>query len=441
MGARRGADAVLLAFAGLAWAGLPPMAGIAAAQDLPPPAEGKPDLAALKKELEETYLQIQRDFESLTGEKAAPTIRSLETAVGEESKSRSGGTVRTEEFPGVWTSRGLLGPVVAGRLAARLPEATAKAAEEKAGGQAPLLSEALRLAVKLVFPEASMADNWDRHFVDLDVVQRWAKARGSAAGGPGPEKAPEPGKSPPPAGPDPADMVLVPKGELLVPEDRGRGWPNLGQKAERRTVKPFYLDRTEVTGAAYAAFLREVKDAKLRERILPSGWKADEKGAPVLPEGTASLPVAGIPYEGAAAFAASLGKRLPTEDEWERAARGNQGLKYPWGNEWVEGNAAAGGRPGPAPAGTTAADRSPFGILDMVGNVSELCATYPDGKPVKGLPKATEQVVRRGGNFKEPGDEAAGDWRYVIGPTARSELVGFRCAMDEKDYERRYGKR
>jgi formylglycine-generating enzyme required for sulfatase activity len=196
-----------------------------------------------------------------------------------------------------------------------------------------------------------------------------------------------------------------------------------------------------VTGAAYAAFLRDVKNPKNREKLLPLGWKLDDKGVPALPEGAAALPVTGVSYEGAKSFAESLGKRLPSEDEWERAARGNQGFKYPWGAEFTEGSAVVGGRPGPAAAGSTAGDRSPFGAMDMAGNVSELCATHPDGKPVKGLPPATEQVVIRGGNFKDPADEAANDWRYVIGPSARSEKVGFRCAMDEREYEKRYGKK
>jgi formylglycine-generating enzyme required for sulfatase activity len=419
---------VALALAVLATAAFP-----APAQDPPPPGPGDASsLTALKKEMEDAYLEIQRDYEALTGPKAAETVAALEAAVAEVAKNRLPATLAAEEFPEVWTSRKLLGAVVAGRLAARLQEAMARASDVKKG-EATGLGDSLRIAVKLVFPEATMADNWDHHFTDLDVVRRWAKARGAAPSVPDPPKA---------AGaPDPSDMVAIPKGDLLVPEQRGRGWPHLGQKAEKRSVRAFYIDRTEVTGAAYAAFLRETKDPKVRERLLPLGWKLDDKGLPSIPEGAATLPVTGVAYEGAKAFAESHGKRLPSEDEWERAARGNAGLRYPWGPDFVEGNAVVGGKPGPAPAGATAADRSPFGVADMSGNVSEICATLPDGKPVKGLPKATEQIVIRGGNFKDPADEAANDWRYVIGPTTRSEKVGFRCAMDEAAFERRFGKR
>jgi formylglycine-generating enzyme required for sulfatase activity len=236
-------------------------------------------------------------------------------------------------------------------------------------------------------------------------------------------------------------MILVPRGDLAVPEDRGRGWPNPKQKAEKRDIESFCIDRTEVSCAAYAAFLREVKDAKLRERIAPSGWKPDEKGIPEPPKGSGRLPVTGIPYEGAAAFAAFHGKHLPSEDEWERAARGDAGLKFPWGNDWIEGRAIVAVVTAPAPVGSATQDASPFGVLDLCGNVSELCATSPDGKPVKKMPRESDQVVIRGGNFADKADEAANDWRYVIGGTARSPKVGFRCVMDEREYEKRFGKK
>ena len=402
------------------------------AQEAPVPAaakeEGKPaDVEALRKELEATYLQVRQDFHALRGEKAPEHIAKLAEALRAAAEGSQGGFLPDSEIPAVWTKAGLLGPVTAERLARRYTEEAAAG-----GGDAPAV---LARAARLVFPEEKMEDNWDKHFLDLDVVARWAKASGGAAAGGAPGAAAASGA------PDPADMVLVPKGEFHVPENRGRGWPDPGQKAEKRTVKAFYMDRTEVSCAAYGAFLGTVKDAKLKERILPSEWSLGEKGAVVMPAGAGNLPVTGIPYEGAAAFAQHHGKRLPTEDEWERAARGNLGWLYPWGNEWVAGAAVVGGAPGPAPVGTTGGDKSTFGVLDLCGNVSEICATFPDGKTIKGIPKATDQVVRRGGNFKEAADEAANDWRFLTGPVSRSDLIGFRCAMDERDYERKYGKK
>ncbi|MCK6480464.1 MAG: formylglycine-generating enzyme family protein [Planctomycetes bacterium] len=410
---------------------LPPASALEG-EPAPAPAagEGKGEgLEELRKEMEGTYLEVQRDFEALRGEKAAEHVARLAGAVAKAAAGAEGGRVPDAALPGLWTGAGLLGPVVAERLA------SCYAAEAAAGGEPAAV---IARAVLLVFPEPTMADNWDRHFLDLDVVKRWRAASGPPAK---PDPAdPAAGPAAGPAAPDPSDMVLVPRGDLLVPEGRGRGWPDPGQKAEKRTVRAFYLDRTEVTGAAYLAFLEAMKDGKLRERILPTGWTHGEKGAVKMPEGAGPLPVTGVPYEGAAAFAAFHGKRLPTEDEWERAARGAGNTKFPWGPEWVEGNAVVGGRPGPAPAGSTPGDRSSFGILDLCGNVSEFCATYADGKPVKGTPRATDQVVRRGGNYAEKAEEAANDWRWAVGPV-RNELVGFRCAMDERDYERKFGRK
>ena len=404
----------------------------------PPPVQESDEVRALRKEMEESFLRVERDFSVLTGPKAAETLAALAKAI-ETAAAEAGGTLPRERVPEVWIQSKILGPEVAPRLHERQ---SALAAKPDASGNPRPYAETLAEAVRLVFPEATATDNWDRHFLDLDVVRRWAeKSGGAPAPGPvGAEDKPAPPAAPESA-PDPSDMVLVPKGDLAIPEHRGRGWPNLDQKADRRPVKSFYLDRTEVSCAAYAAFLREVRDAKLRERILPTGWRLDDQGDPVLPPGAAPLPVAGVPYEGAAAYAASHGKRLPTEDEWERAARGNDGQRFPWGGEWVDGHAVAGGRPGPAAVGTAPGDVSPFGVRDLCGNVSELCATLADGKPIKGLPKADAQVVRRGGNFRDPAEEAANDWRYVIGAAARSEFVGFRCAMDEKEFEKRYAKK
>jgi hypothetical protein len=392
----------------------------------------------------EAYLRVERDFDALTGETSARTLAELARVVEEAERTR--GEAAAGAIPGLWMEEGLLGPEVAVRLAARRAEAAAKA---RAGGRTATAAEVLAAAARLVFPEATMADNWDRHFLDLDVVRRWVKAKEGSA--PPPPSAPPPdgdapgpegeGAAPPPAIPDPSDMVPVPKGELAVPEHRGRGWPDPNQRAERRAVRGFYIDRTEVTCGAYAAFLRGLRDTRLRDRLLPTGWKVDEKGEIPLPPAQVLLPVSGVPYEGAAAFAASLGKRLPTEDEWERAARGDGDLRYPGGNDWVDGRAVVGGRPAPVPVGTTPGDVSPYGVLDLCGNLSEFCASHPDGKPVKGIPKATDQVVLRGGNFRDSPDEAAHDWRYVIGGTSRSEKVGFRCAMDERDFDRRYGRK
>ncbi len=415
--------------------------GALRAQDPPPQAPAPVPASAadataratLEKEMQEVYAAVRRDFDGLRGEGAGSLLARVAAAV-------PAGKPDGPALVAAWTADALLCPAVAQRLAAAF-------VEQRTAGTATGAAALIRDAATSVFPEATMDRNWDLHFLDLDVVRRWRAAHGEPDSAAGPSTADGDRGAAAPARSasayDAADMVAVPRGDLQIPENRGRGYPNLSQKATREKVLAFHIDRTEVSCAAYAEFLSTVKNARVRERITPTTWPRDEQGHAQIPAGHGQFPVAGIPYEGAHLFAEHHGKRLPTEEEWERAARGDEGLLYPWGAEWKEGHAVVetGGK-GPAPVGSTPTDRSPFGALDMAGNVSEVCATYRDGKPVKGLPKETEQVVRRGGNYDEPAADAANDYRFMVGATsmAGTPLVGFRCAMDERDYRRRFGK-
>jgi formylglycine-generating enzyme required for sulfatase activity len=428
-----------------------------------PPAGAAADAAreAARAAMEAAYLEVARDFETLRGAGASDRWATL---AADAAAAADPGAEPAGDLAGVvaarWVSRRLLGPIVAPRLSRALASRA---------GPAPWKADALlphlEAAAAEVFPEATAHRNWDRSFLDLPEVRRWRELGGGgvevppsppATPGAGTGPAESPGATPPapattpapapPAPPAPpvlpaaSDMILVPQGEILVPEGRGRGWPVEGQRAEKRRVRAFYIDRTEVPVGSYPAFLAGVKDARVRERLTPDGWKKDAGGLPVAPSDRLLHPVTGIPYEGAVAFAASLGKRLPSEDEWERAARGDDARLYPFGAAWEAGAAVAGGAKGTVPVGSSPRDRSPFGVLDLCGNVSEVCATLVDGKPVKGSPKETDSLVRRGGNFQDPVEEATADWRYAVSPMAmaRSAVVGFRCAMDEQDFKRRY---
>ncbi len=192
--------------------------------------------------------------------------------------------------------------------------------------------------------EAVRASRWDPAYraaaAALDLVPADPDAR-SLLASVAPKLQPPPG------------MVLVPPGKYIV--GGGEGNP-------QRTVElpfGFFMDIEKVTRGRFAEFLRATG------RPAPPGW-AEQPGGE-------ELPVANVTWSDAAAFAAWAGCALPTEEEWECACRGPSGQLYPWGDSWAPSNAVLGF--GPAPVGSARKDRSPFGCMDMSGNVAEWTAT------------------------------------------------------------------
>ncbi len=165
----------------------------------------------------------------------------------------------------------------------------------------------------------------------------------------------------------PRGMVHVPAGTYIYGSDDGDA--DEVPRRELALARSFYMDVHEVTNAQYAAFCREQRHGP------PHAWPEGEP-----PVGSEREPVAGITWDDAAAYAAWAGKRLPTEAEWERAARGTDGRRYPWGNEWQPAKGVF--RFAPAPVGA-AADRSPAGCADMAGNVAEWTSDSAEAEPKK----------------------------------------------------------
>jgi serine/threonine-protein kinase len=201
------------------------------------------------------------------------------------------------------------------------------------------------------------------------------------------------------------------------------------------TVGPFAIDRTEVTNAEYAAFVKETG-----HRPPPGVWEGGTPG-----EGIARLPVSNVSYEDARAFAAWRSKRdgvtyrLPTEEEWEYAARGGDPARiYPWGSEWSSGYANLGGA-GAAPVGSFPLGRTPQGLDDMIGNVWEW--TSSEASMYKGNDKTAlgaadrGKIVARGGSFKsradgdEPVTVTARRW---LARDFRDPVLGFRLVRAEQ---------
>lgn len=199
--------------------------------------------------------------------------------------------------------------------------------------------------------------------------------------------------------------------------------------AREVTVPAFFLDRTEVTAGAYhAAFADE-----------PGRWPPSWNGVPP-DEPTARLPITDVTWHDAEAYARTVGKRLPTAQEFERAARAGGGL-YPWGRTYDAARISpcpdATGAPGPCPVtDEMAADHNQEGVEHLAGNVSEWTAsdwaTIRSG-PLGGVRTIDTYRTVKGGNWSRISETAVrATTRTRLRPEERSPLVGFRCARDAR---------
>ncbi len=282
----------------------------------------------------------------------------------------------------------------------------------------------------------------------------------------------------------PQDMVLIPAGSAIIgsnevdtegkQEEFGFREPMyLDEHPQHsRVLDAFLIDKYEVTNARYKQFVREtgvkepppwvqngynVREEKLAAFDLKTlRWAAvnyfrlDRDTTQMSQEAILAelasiqaqrdpLPVTGVSWYDAASFCRWYGRRLPTEAEWEKAARGSEGRLYPWGDEWAL-NKANSGELGEdevvAAVGSYPDDRSVYGVFDLGGNVSEWVADWYE--PYEG---ADYQSPFYGGVHKVIKGGGAGVGHYALGyffrlprrgqadPSAVSSDVGFRCAM------------
>jgi formylglycine-generating enzyme required for sulfatase activity len=216
-------------------------------------------------------------------------------------------------------------------------------------------------------------------------------------------------------------MVYVPAGEFNMGSDDTN---SDADEHPRHTVSldAYWIDRTEVTQAMYAAC---VQAAVCEDVAHPP---ADAAG---------SDPVQGVTWPNAAAYCEWVGRRLPTEAEWEKAARGTDGRIYPWGDQAP--NSELGNfekqQDGAQPVGSYPQGASPYGVLDMAGNVYEWVADWYDpdyyGQSPSENPKgagSSLQRVLRGGNWNSNADTLRSSNRFWAFP-GRNDFDGFRCAL------------
>jgi formylglycine-generating enzyme required for sulfatase activity len=240
-------------------------------------------------------------------------------------------------------------------------------------------------------------------------------------------------------------VIAVPAGPFLRGSPEGFGLPN--EEPQREIfLSAFELDRLPVTFGDFEAFLA-AKGYATPSLWSEAGWdfaRREELERPRFygEDGWAHVcgadqPAVGVSFYECEAFARFAGKRLPTEAEWEKAARGTDGRVYPWGDEWdPEACSFRGGTVRAAPpVGRFPKGASPYGALEMCGGVWELCSDWfderyyaraPDLDP-KG-PETGELKVARGGAWNALPLLNRCANRNAWRPTARFSNIGFRCA-------------
>jgi serine/threonine protein kinase/formylglycine-generating enzyme required for sulfatase activity len=218
----------------------------------------------------------------------------------------------------------------------------------------------------------------------------------------------------------PPGMALIKGGTFTMGTDDPKS-PAEWRPSHPAAVQDFYLDLNEVTNEEYFRFVKQTNHA------APSSWTDGN-----VPKGDAKLPVYDVSWYDARDYAAWANKRLPKEAEWEYAARGTDGRAYPWGNQWFDefSNSGEDKREKPVGVGSFPRGASPFGILDMAGNVAEWVEddfNLYAGSSAKPLPG---YKVYRGGSYRFPKGQLVTFARWTEAPIEKLPYVGFRCAKD-----------
>jgi formylglycine-generating enzyme required for sulfatase activity len=222
-------------------------------------------------------------------------------------------------------------------------------------------------------------------------------------------------------GPAPENMILIPAGNFLY-----------GSYEDYRELPvrlidldyDYFIDKYPVTKEEYCRFLNKEKPG---EKTLHKWIDLGEGSCRIVREGRQFVvlkgyeryPVIYVSWSGAAAYAEWAGKGLPTEEEWEKAARGINGRRYPWGNEFYRDrcNSRESGRGWTTEVGSYGSGKSPFGCFDMAGNVWEWTEDWYNER----------DKVLRGGSWFGSKDNARCANSFAFDPGDRYCVIGFRC--------------
>lgn len=231
-------------------------------------------------------------------------------------------------------------------------------------------------------------------------------------------------------GEDRREMILIPEGVFT----RGSASGGFDEKPEQEVyLDAFYVDKYEVTVDAYNVFRRA---ANYIEPSVPF-FQGDYE---ILK--TPNFPVVGVSWLDATNYCKWAGKRLLSEAEWEKAARGTHGLIYPWGNnvlpDRVNFAGKADGHEFLSPVGSFPTGRSVYGVFDMAGNASEWVEDWYDQSYYQESPmmnptgaEKTKNRVFRGGSWDSRKPDIRTTKRFAATPGRKDSIVGFRCGKSK----------
>ncbi len=237
--------------------------------------------------------------------------------------------------------------------------------------------------------------------------------------------------------PSPVNMIKIPAADFLYGATEKNyelllgtarlNFPGLKDRLRKMQIIPprpvsipaFSIDEFEVTNKQFAEFLSASDYEPANRTEYLKEWTNGE-----YPDWAADFPVIWVAPEDAEAYCKWRGGRLPTDEEWERTARGGDSRIFPWGNQLPRPETTNITTDKLEPVGNRPGDRSPFGVYDLAGNVSEITGTLVtfEGRPVHPL---------RGGSYRS-GLQAAFAFQRNLGISTgqRSDSIGFRCASD-----------
>ena len=223
---------------------------------------------------------------------------------------------------------------------------------------------------------------------------------------------------------DTVSMALIPGGKFIMGSNER--WDDEAPEYIE-SVNKFYIDRYEVTNAEYEKFTYGTK------REEPYHWPNGK-----IPRGKKNHPVIYVSWYDASEYCKWRGKRLPTEQEWEKSARGDSGNIYPWGNTWAtnKSNHPYKGSTGTEPVGSYPNGKSPYGLYDMSGNVWEWVDSFYLPHPGNNINRGEygmDKRVLKGGSWFDClsygcGLSAPTFNRSFFTPEVKNNSFGFRCA-------------